>query len=326
MTVDSPTEKLDEASEFQTRLYTGRDNSEYAFKFLVIDDPSKWVAAEKITGHYDMPILGQSRSLRFSLTGLSAKQWQEIETQHLIPTWDNPGKQPDDAFLDSRELALAAKRAHVIEVSSGKKIPGESYNDKAIALQKLNGGEVQALYLYIQDVVCSTEDGSLIQKYKKIASEASTDNVSEFSDFSDWVKATETGYIFRLQRPSQEFILEFPLKNISSKDKLDIELQTRDPEPPQIPFRDPNTGKMVPHQMMPDYNDRSWLERCRVVAQKRTTMLLSACLPFEIPGKNTLEQYEWISQRLIGDVIRLQTFINDELCGYRSRYDFFSVV
>lgn len=310
------------------RTYRGSDNSEYVFDFLIVDDPEKWVPAEKITGQYDMPMLGRGTSLRFNLTGVSSKAWEEIEIQHPISKWNFEGRQPDDEFMRKHELEIAAKQAHIIELSSGKIIPGENHAAKAVALQKMNGGEVEALYRYIQSVVCGTEDGRLFQQFKRVCGDIDikSADVMEFTDFTDWQKASEFGYVFRMQRPGDDFILEFPLKNISSEAKQTIESETRDPEPPQIPDRDPTTGKMMPHKMVPDYNDSAWLIRCRAVAQKRITMFFNACLPFQIPGQNLMQQYEWLSCRLVGDVVRVQRFIEDELCGYRSRFDFFTLV
>lgn len=312
--------------EKETRSYVSKDNTEHSFDFLVINSPEKWQEASSITGNFNMPLLGMGRTIKFPLRGLSMKEWVDIEVQHKIPEWKEEKRKPTDEFLTQRELAIAAKRAHVIEVSSGKPIPGDSYTEKAIALQKLNPGEVQSLYVYIQDVVCANEDGSLMQQFRELIADQAKENVLEFTSFEDWQKASEYGYMFRMQRPTDNFILEFPLKNVSAEAKMTIELETRDPDPPMVPYRDPVTNRFVPNQMVPDTTDMNWLARCRAVGQKRLVMFLNACLPFQIPGENQLKQYEWVASRLLGDVLRLQNFIENELCGYRSRFDFFTLV
>lgn len=311
---------------FEIRAYTSKDNVETSFKFLVIDSPDKWLKAEAIQGNFDMPLLGMGRTMRFPLRGISMKEWTDIEVQHKIPEWTEEKKKPTDEFLAQRELVISAKRANVIELSSGKKIPGDDYMAKAVTLQKMNSGEVQSLYLYIQDVICANEDGSLMQQFRQVIADRAKQNVTEFTSFEDWQRASEFGYMFRMQRPTDDYILEFPLKNISAEAKLAIEMETRDPDPPMVPYRDPISNRFVPNQMVPDTNDMNWQSRCRAVGQKRLVMFLNACLPFQIPGENQMKQYEWVSGRLLGDVLRLQQFIENELCGYRSRFDFFTLV
>lgn len=310
----------------ETRTYTTKDGVEHQFKFLVINNEERWREASEARGHFNMPLLGQGRSLRFQLCGISVKEWSDIELRHVIPQWSEENKKPSDEYIANRELAIAAKRANVIEVSSGKTIPGEDYIAKAKSLQSLNNGEVHSLYLYIQDVICANEDGSLMQQFRQIISEQAAQNTVEFTDFVDWQRASEYGYFFRMQRPTDDYILEFPLKDIPADAKLAIEMETRDPDPPMIPYRDPATNRFVPNQMVPDHNDKNWQARCRVVSQKRLAMFLNACLPFQLPGENIQKQYEWVAGRLIGDVLRLQGFIENELCGYRSRFDFFTLV
>jgi hypothetical protein len=321
--------KTNTDDKFVRRKLATKDKTEYEFKFLVIDSAEKWEIASTIFSDYDMPLLGKGQVLRFTLKGVSLADWERVEIEHRIPKWDdNQGVETED-HKQLVELALSCKRAQVIEVSSGKKIPGEDYAAKSKALQSLNPGEVLALYYHIQNIVCSMDNGNLFGQYQRVAAEASAnfkDRVVTFDSFDVWQKATETPYIFRMQRPTEDYILEFPLKNISAEAKLAIDSETREPEAPKVPARDPQSRKFIPNQLVPDYNDVGWLSRVRAIHQKRTVMFFSACLPFDIPGQNEKEKYEWLSQRLVGDVVRLRNFIEEELCEYHSRYNFLSNV
>jgi hypothetical protein len=311
----------------EQRRLTGKDGREREFNFLVINNSDRWLEAELVKGQYHMPIIGQQQTLCFDLHGVSLAQWEDIESKYLIPEWDMQGRQPDNEFISKREAALMAKRIAVIEVSSGKLVPGETMEEKVKFMQSnMNPGEIQALYLYIQNNICSVENGDLLTEYRQVAADSLKSRVTQFSSFDSWKKATEIGYVFQMQRPSDDFILEFQLKNITAEAKQVIDVETREPEAPMLPKRDKASRSWNPREMEPDLSDPSYLARKRAVNQKRVVMFFNACLPFEIPGKNNLEQYEWISKRLIGDVIRLRQFIEQDLCGYGSRYDFFSAV
>lgn len=310
------------------RKFVSKDKTPYEFDFLIIDSPDKWLEASVVKGTYDMPLLGQDKTLRFNLNGISLAEWEAVEIEHKIPKWDDKDGPQTEEFKQQHEFAIACKRAHVIEISSGKKIPGDDYSQKAKSLQSLNPGEVSALFYFIQNVICSLDNGNLYHQYQKVASENSEtlkDRVVEFENFESWQNATQTPYIFRMHRPQDNYILEFPLKNISAELKMQIDSDTREPEPPKVPKRGPDK-RWIANEMVPDYNDQGWLARVRAVQQKRTVLFFTACLPFTIPGANIMDQYQWLSRRLVGDVIRLRNFIEEELCEYHSRYNFFTSV
>lgn len=304
-----------------------KNGNDQTFDFLVVDTAEKWQPANEFYSMYDMPLVGTSKKIRFHLQGISLAAWEEMEQDHKLPEWESDGT-PDVEFEQRREQILSEKFSHVFELALGKKLPGESYAEKATYLRQLNPGEVQALFLFVQNTACNYRNGELIDTYMRAVlsrMDAESDLV-EFSGFEEWKVATEACYVFRMHRPFEDYLIEFPLKNISSEDRSRIEAECRDPEPPRKPKRDSKTKRIIAGETEPDFMDDHWLKKCRAVNQKKLVMYLDACLPFQLPGENQLKQYEWVSQRLMGDVVRLKEFIEQELCGYASRYSFFTRV
>lgn len=323
----SPSVPVEKKDGFETRKFKTRDQSECEFKFLVVDRPERWPEATHFHSVYEMPLLGNTKKIHFHLTGVSLAEWDKMEVEHDIPDWNGDGK-PDDDFLAKRQQVVNEKMAHVFEISIGKKLPGSTWAEKADVLKKLNPGEVEALYHYVQNVACNYRDGRILANFAALSADRveTAEDMIEFTDYAEWAKVTESAYFFRMQRAFEDYILEFPLKNMGSDTRSQIEIETRDPDPPKKPKRDPRTERLVPGETVPDLNDPHWRARCRVVAQKRAVLYFNACLPFTLPGSNHLEQYEWLSKRLMGDVVRLKSFIEEELCGYASRYSFFTSI
>lgn len=322
-----PEKESESPTTNQTRRLKMKDGSEQAFDFLIIDSPDKWQPASEFHSVYDMPIIGTPKKIRFHLQGVSLEEWESIELDHKVPEWDGEGL-PNDEFNQRREQILNEKFAHVFEKALGKQLTGDTYAEKANRLKELNPGEVQALYLFTQNTACNYRDGHLLQSYMQAVAnrEDADSDIMEFSGFEEWKIATEAAYIFRMHRPFEDHMIEFPLKNITSEARSRIENECRDPDPPKKPKRDPKTKRLIPTETESDFQDENWLRKCRAVNQKKLVMYLDACLSFQIPGENQLKQYEWVSKRLMGDVVRLKDFIEQELCGYASRYNFFTRV
>lgn len=311
-------------SDLIERAIETEDDRKCTFQFLTIDSAEKWKEASEFRTVFEMPILGSDRTMQFNVRGLSLADCEVIETQHRISDWKGEGN-PPPAFEESRQQVIFEKMVHVFEEACEIKFPGETWGEKANAVRKLNPGEIEALYQFIFNKASNGADGPLLGQYDLLSSfrKNKSKATAVFTDFSQWEAATRTGYFFRMQRPLENFIIEFPLKNISSADRAMIESETRTPDAPKMPRRGPDK-KPIPGEMIPDLEDEGWLRACRAVGQKRTAMYLNACLTFQIPGANLQAQYEWLSKRLLGDVTRLRDFIEEDLIGYRSRFDFFT--
>ena len=320
VTVNPPAEKPE--LQFEIREIHTKDGQKYSYKFLVIDSPDKWLPASSYSCDYIMQSPGSSDGLRFKFQGVSFQQLEDIEWVHEEPDLP-PASDRSQEQEQQYRVWLMTKRANLFEVSSGKKIPGEDYYAKArFLLSKFNDADVEAMHKFIQSSAAALGDGILMQRYYDLALERSNqgqNKVVEFKDMGDWEEFCKASYSFLMQRPADDYIIEFPLKNLTAEQKISIEFETKEPPAPQMPSRDPATRKFIPGKMEPDFKNPGWRAKCREIAHKRTAILIESCLMFEIPGTNISEKYNWISQRTCGDVYRLKTFIEDEVCNYHSR-------
>lgn len=324
--------QLTESLKFTKRTF--RTETEAAeFDVLVVDRHDLWVAARDLSTTYNMPIVGSQKTRSFPLQGVSLRDWEHIEAIHTIPELKEDESDPEAnskiriEHERKKAAAILRKQCAVFEKSTGKSIPGDTIDEKVNFLSQRNPGEIEALWNYIYLSMCSMTDGGLMQSYNTLAAKSERDNseILSFGSFEDWTTACETQYIFRMQRPFEKYIIEFPLRAISEEQKQAIEAETREPEAPRVPKRDPRTKRFDPTQLVPNLQDPAWLQSMRAINQKRTAMFFSACLTFNIPGDNWQDKYAWISEKLVGDVIRVKRFIEHEIVNIGSRYDFFTL-
>jgi hypothetical protein len=298
------------------------------FNVLVVDTAEKWLPANAIHAAYNMPITGSNRSMRFNLYGVSLQDWEEAEINFPVPQRledENANDAAKQARLTAVDAAVIRKRCFLFEKALQQQIPGKDIDEKVAYLSQRTTGEIEALHRFIEGSLANFTDGELLQTFHSMTMAANEDNeVITFTGFGDWQVASETKYIFRMHRATEQHLVEFPLKGISEEVRKDIDLQCKDPEPPRIPRKDPTTGRFDPSVLVPNYEDYTWKKSVRAINQMRIVRLLSACLPFEIPGGNNQEQYKWLAQRAVGDVIRIRNFINNEILGVGARYDFFT--
>lgn len=303
-----------------TRVFVDERGSERHFKVLVVDCPEKWLTSETVLFTYDMPVLGTNRFKRFKFTGISLSAWDDLESAHLVPIWQGDG-QPNEAFNAEREKVSREKMVHVLEVSLKEKIPGSTWAEKADWLENKNMGEFQALYMAAQYEACNLRDGDILSDYIDLSS--MNRQVEDFTGFSKMDDASKSQYFFRQQRPGDNYIIEFPLRGVSSRQREEIDNECKEPEPPKVPKRDHTRGTLDFKNMIPNLQDKQWLDRCRVVGRKRTMMYFNACLPFEIPGKTINEQFDWLGNKVVGDIVKLKRFMTEEITSYASRYNSF---
>ena len=322
-TPDSDDTTKDSKDTIIERRISDSFGTEVPYKFLVLDSTDKWPVAGNFSSHYDMPVLGSNSSIRFNLTGISLKEWESIEADNVIPAQQEG--QDDKEYESERDSVVLKKEVAIFEKAIGQSIPGKKAEEKIDWLKQRNPGEIEALFRYIQNDLCNMRNGSMIDSYNLALEhgKANEKEIRDFSNFEDWQTATTSQYTFRMQRPYEDYIIEVPLRGLSQELKKDIDAQTKDPEPPKMPHRDPKTNRFDPMDMRPNFSDPAWLRSSRAVNQKRTAMYMDACLMFDIPGSNWQEKYNWLADRLTGDVINIKNFIENDLVGFRSRYDFF---
>jgi len=311
-------------ARLQTRRLISTTNSQTReFDIMVIDSADKWDEATSFHSEYTMPILGSNKKLRFKLQGISYADWAKIEAANQIPDWTGEGE-PSAEFTHQLDYIAMCKNVAFFELSTGKKIPGNTPKDKVDFLSERNPGEINALFTFLTDKACALKDGLLLADYEAFSRQAILPEVVEIEDFNSWSKASDSQYFFRMQRPFQDYILEFPIKGIDKDVRKRIDDETKFPSPPQTLARRPGGKGFDPSQIVYDNKDPSYIKSCNAIEQKRTLLFMEQCLLFPIPGSTTKEKYDWLSKRLVGDVFRLRSFIQNDLLSYRNRYDVFS--
>jgi hypothetical protein len=317
-------EAIEEKDQFTYRtLNVG--GTEKRFKFLVVDSAKKWHEANSLSSVFELKQPGSDQGIKIPFSGISMKQWEEVEVKYPIPEWTSEEEKKTQSFMDREKLATDNKMIALFEISSGKEIPGSNMEEKRSFVELRSPGDSDALFLYVTEVMCNLTSGRIMDDWNLYSSLSETTlEVTELSGWDDWKPASETKHFFRFQRPFQDYIVEIPMTSISSADKAMIESTCSTPEPPNGPKKFPN-GKFDMSGMEPNYNDPSWQQAARSVAQKRAVKLFEACLPFEIPGDTDKDKYNWIALRMPGDVSNTRRFIEEEVAGYKSRYDFFTL-
>ena len=308
------------------------DGQKTQFNFLVIDKPEKWAPASESITTFKFQQAGSSRAVNIPLRGISWMEWEEIEMKFPLPEPEedtNPNqitnKDKDKEFNRLTDLATNKRRASLFELSTGKSLPGETIDEKVASLKKMVAGSAASLFAFIMDESSNLRefDGTLLRMYKDGIKNNSKITEVEFTGFSDFFATASIGSFFQMQRPSDEFIVEFPLKNISDEEKQKIEESVTDPVPQSRPGKNPITGKPDPNFPIFATQEPRYREAMRAAARQRLVMKLEAVLPFKIPGANFEERYKWVGARLLGDVFKLSEFITKEVMNYGGRISFF---
>lgn len=296
------------------------ENGERQFHVQMIREPEDWPEAHDFVIQYDMPMPGTMQSMRFPLRGISLKRYEMIEDHYPIPPQIDPTQPIDLMAVQARAKALNAKYMALIEEAVGKLIPGTTPEDKMLWFSARGVGDIESLVNHIYNTVGGNKQSPASDMYRQAIS-SGKQSVIEFNDFADWKTATETNYVFHMVRPFQDTIMEISLKGISAQAKEIIEEETREKPAPLAAAPLPGGG-FDGRNLIPDYQNPHWKKSQRACMQKRTVLYLDQCLPFKLPGSTHMEKYDWLSRRLMGDVINLRNFMDRELLSYRERFDF----
>lgn len=323
LTYESCVVTPDESGVYEIRRFASKKQGvpDKEFKFLVIDQISKWAAAHEIKTTFSMK-LNDTQTLRFPMQGISLKDWETVEISNHIPSEiEGASEEAKSEIEEMSRKAICAKRIALFELATGKTIPGNTIDEKNDFLSARVAGELESLYSFVTYTLAGISRGQLVNEYLQCILNSENSAVIEFAGFDDWKVATETRAAFRMHRSYEDFIVEFPVIGISDAARTKIDNECKDPAVPQIPKRKPGGG-FERGQVTANYNDPSWRAASRAVNQKRITKYLTACLPFIVPGLNEREQYDWLSQRNVGDIIGLKGFIEENLLSFGDRFNF----
>lgn len=309
--------------ETRTVQIEGQDRE---FDFLVVDKPEKWEEATTFRQSLKLGFPGTPRILKIPVRGLSYSEWLDIETKYTMPiqsAMQDMNEVQKQEYQDKQKSVENYRSIAVFEKATGKEIPGGSLEEKVAWLSHLGSGDSEIVFSRILEHFSNMQEGTLLTDYLDAIRSKDNQEVFEFNDFDDWIKASEIGYRFQMQRPFESYFVEIQLKKLDDQTKKEIGDQTKDPLPPSKPGKNPTTG--MPDPAFPIYNwdDSRYRNQVKANSQRRLILLLNAVMPFEIPGKDEAAQLEWVGKRLLGDVVRLRSFLEENVINYRGRVNFF---
>ncbi len=295
---------------FETRKF--KDDLEY--KVLVLDSPEKWEDADQITFKENIQRGTKSYQAQFKCIPFSTNAY--LNESHPIP--DENSIPDKSAYELELETAKMSRRVIMIEQALGVTFPGENLTGKINHLSKFGGVYIDRISDIISNQACCLADGDMVEFYNR-SSELGvvTPTVKSNEDLFNMNEEEPTSF-FRFQRPFQDFMIEMPLKSLTTEERSRIEHENRIPDPPRRPGKGFDTRNPVPWPEEPSY-------KAKVAKIKIRKMIdyIQTCLPFEIPGNNPQEKYNWISKKPAGDILKLQLFIQSELVDYTWGVNFF---
>lgn len=295
---------------------------------LVIDSAEKWEAAASFSIEMNLE-QSNTKRLRIPMTGISQAEWDKIETSKPIPELE-ADEQPPAGFEEHREMALVDRKIAILEKATGKTFPGKEAGEKRDFYLQRSRSEQTSLTIFIDRDLCNfpgsstmPRTGPLVEFYESQLA-ASEPTADPFGSFEDWKAASEVQHVYRMQRAGQPYIIEFPLRAVPAETHKKITNETREPEPEKVPVMNAMTGKFMPGQFEIKRRDPVYQRKLRAAHQQRCVRYFNACLMFTLPGQNEKEQYDWLAQRLVGDVVRVREYIEDVVMGIGNRYSFFT--
>jgi hypothetical protein len=296
------------ADMFEEREFSNGDT----YKVLVIDSPDKWSCADDLK--FTDVIQRGSQNVRINLQCIPFSTNVYVNDFYPIPN-ESDFVNKSEYVIESEKIKLIRK-AIFIETALGISLKGSSIEEKASSLSLFPANYIDRLSDIISNKAASLHDGVLAQAYKK--SEESGAKIKDIKN-EDIFDFSECPFVhFRTARPFEDYLIEFPLKQLTTEDRSRIESDNVIPDPPNRPGRGFDTKNSVPWPEEPGYK-----ARIGKMAIKKTIDFLQACLPFEIPGNNVHEKHNWIGKRPAGDVLKLKLFIQMELVDYSWAVNFF---
>ena len=321
--------EIDLKTMMEERKFTDQDGSESIFSVLVIDKPEKWLPANQHSHEFNIKTPGTNKVKRFNLNAISYSAWEDIEDSNPLPELkqDEYGNDntSDPQFLEAHAKVHERRNILFIESSIGEKIPGTTPEEKIAWLNKRAAGEFQQLVSFVKNTMGAISEGNTIDQYNAVVINdvTSVNNVKEIKSLADWDEVDDSYGAFRISRPFEDYVVEFPIKAISSQTRSEIEKACIPPIPPKGPYVDPVTNKIDPRRIVPNTKDPHYIQKLNQVHYKKLLMLTQAALTFEIPGSTQDEKIKWLTDRIIGDIIKLRRFIDEELLGYKQQFDSF---
>lgn len=297
------------------------------FKFLVVNSPEKWEPAKDILYTFPMVLPNTGKRLDIPMKGTSYGDMRTIWAKYTIPIWDRPDVEAPPAFQAAVQEMQDKRIIAQVELATGMEMPGKTFEEKRDWMNRCNPADMGSIQMFVIREVANTDNyvGPYLQAYNELRRYFPEETGVTISSFDQFLQETsEVIHRFTMNRHGQDYLVEFPLKGLSQTQRQEIEDQTKEPTPPMIPVFHPVTNQPIPGQTKQNPSDPGYLRAMNRLMQKRTLLFLNACLPFKIPGDNEEGQLTWLGDRLVGDVMQLNNYINQVILGVEGRYAFFT--
>lgn len=316
---DEIADEADDSTKDETEggLYEIREfNDGTRYKVLVIDSPKKWKKA--IDVKFVDVVEKDGKLVTVEMTCISSGANDFANEAYPIPesTSQEEAKSPD--FIQKTEKAKAIRKVLFFENALRVTLPGSNNEEKADALVKMPGVYIDKLFDLINKKACAITDGDMPEFFER--SRKSGESIKKISneDLFSFPEEKEPTMFCRFQRPFESFMVEIPLLQLSTEDRNRIEAENQIPDPPMRPGKGFDTKNPEPFINEPGYQ-----AKVKRIKMKKTIAYITACLPFEIPGDNASDKNKWLSDRICGDVLKLQLYIQNEIVDYSWGLNFF---
>lgn len=290
-----------EGGRFEIRKF--EDGVYQSYKVLVIDHPDKWDAAEDLTLKHgvkkgEATIMCDFRVVPYSVLAYANDTYPIPDTKEE--------KEPEVDFNARVEKAKRLRQVIFFEAAMpDQKIEGKDTNEKAVTISRMPIAFTELLFETINSHACCLGNGDLLEEYRRLCmTHASV--VTSPTDLFTFSESDFAATPFRAQRPFQDYIIEIPLKTISAEDREAIEKSHPIPEPPKRPGPGNDTKNPVPW-----YDEPSYQAKIKKIGVRKMVAYMAACLPFDIPGSNDKDKYDWLCSRPAGDLLKLNIEINE---------------
>lgn len=298
------------------------DDKEKKLKILCIDSVEMFPKAIDYKTTFTTKI--GDKTATFQCRAISYGEWESIEMLFPDPEIDSSkvgqAGYTNEIEIKRKEMKLMRK-VLMIEKCLGMKIPSDSMNEKAEWISK-RFPESQTGDLF--EFLLSTGSNFPEETSEDIASLESSkiEEIINISDISQWEDICNTDIIFRMQRPEQDYIIEISVNQIPEQSKRQIEQQCIAPIPPSRPGRDPNSGKPSEAHPIYNYSDENYLKAISMNRVKRQVLNFESAI-FKIPGDTLEEKQKWVSERILGDILLIQHFLQNKIYGTTGAVSFF---
>jgi len=291
------------------------DGSE--FSVLVLDSPDKW--EEAIGMSFSREIQIDQKKLKLNLRCVPYGAYKYISENFEIPEEDEDDDASDpQAKKESIDSVILKRKVLFFEAATGKPIAGNNLAEKAAKLAERPVAVVDKIFDVINHYACAVVDDSVTEEFNAISSKEAA--VMEFNDIDSIFDGTDSvsDRVFVFSRPFQNYIIKVPLKSISSERRSQIESECKIPTPPRRPGKGFDVNNPQPWAKEPHY-----VARVRNIKNKKMMMYLDECLTFKIPGDTIEQKQQWLGKRLVGDVLKIQLFIQREIIDASMAFNFF---